>query len=156
MKKEISIHWQISSWNYIVLLLAYSWISLQLFIFTSGGWSVLFYGIIVKYFYISIFVIFSAILLIRRQKVISVDKRLLIFLFSIQIAYLMLNFGDCGDNPGRYTFVESQLSGGTNMFCNHKNSSQIAIYSMVIMPIAYSISFLLLIIKSLLSKKLKP
>jgi hypothetical protein len=104
------------------ILLIYCFISLVLFMFTSGGWSQL---IILIYLGSIYSIILALVLLINiaisiKKKHINLKISLisLTILLIVQFIALLANLGGCGDGEGSYRFYERLL--GTNgwEYCN--------------------------------------
>lgn len=113
-----------------------SWVS---FLFTSGGWSYVYYKILGGVFFIAVAIICMAMnifpIMKGKKYIYHIDKPLLLTLILIQCTYLF-NFGDCGDQPGNYTFIETVIR-GTDYFCSYQTASVLAPYVMIFMPLAY-------------------
>ncbi len=134
--------------NFLFFVALYSILSWLLFLFTSGGWSLVLYYTLGAPFY-PIFVVIASIVeifrcIIGRSQYIKVDKRFLALLLLTQCIYILFNFGDCGDSGGAYTFIE-KLIRGSEYFCTQNNNSFIVPYSMALLPMAYVITLFLFI-----------
>lgn len=124
--------------RFVVILATYALISNYLFLLTSGGWSSLFYHMITPFVYLVI-IITSAITAFinhKKDKKVKVHLCFILVLLCIQCIYLLLNFGDCGDNPGTYTFIEKTIN-GIWQYCSYASQSRISHYAMLILPFTY-------------------
>lgn len=93
----------------LTIYVAYTLVSLFLFLVTSGGWT----GVVVVMFgwipYGILLLILLASVATQRKKNhkwIAIHKRDLSILLSLQAIALLLNIGDCGDAPGVHFFIE--------------------------------------------------
>ena len=142
-------------WQFAVMVALYAFLSWQLFLLTSGGWSFVLYRVIGGYFFaaLAISCVLGCLYQARvRMSNISMDMHLALFILLFQCVYLLLNFGDCGDQPGAYTFLEKTLKGGYSYFCSYTTASSIALYSMILMPLSYVTLLLFLVTKSFFLK----
>ena len=150
MKQHLSHYSQIEIGKFafgLALYLIISWLTFQL---TSFLCFFTFYQIFGLLFFLLILIISYVILFVLRlkgQNFILVDKFLLYLLLIYQLIYLLLNVGDCGDNGGGYTFIETVVKGGENHFCFAEKSMLFPEYLMLFMPIIYIVLLIAMLTK---------
>src|SRR3989344_2375375 len=141
--------------QFVAEAISYALVSWVLFLFTSGGWSYVFYKILGGVFFIVVAIICMAMSILpimkRKKYMYHIDKTLLLTLILIQCTYLLFNFGDCGDQPGNYTFIEAAIR-GTDYFCSYQTASILAPYVMMLMPLTYITILAYMLIKIFITR----
>ena len=147
----------IGPWKLLLFTALYSLVSWKLFIETSGGWEALFYAVFGGMFFFTFSILcIGTILFNSKKRAITfyyLDKGLLTLLLIVQILYLLINQGGCGDNPGSYTFIERFFK-GADYFCSRgiTFSFPLSPYLFLLMFVAYSVVLFYLFGKTLLRK----
>ena len=115
---------ELNKWAFWWILLAYCFVSLILFMFTSGGFQI----IVIFFFlgFIYMFILLLVLLITRTiiKEIIRISQRSLIIILLVQSIALLMNRGYCAlpdtykYNPGSFRFYERIL--GTNgwEYCN--------------------------------------
>jgi len=150
MKKLLDKDIHLRPLTFSVLVVAYSLVSWILFLQTSAGWAYVFYSIVAKWFFVAVAVIAIIIGMSTylKKQVVVMSKMQIFLLIIFQLTYLLFNVGDCGDNPGSFTFLETLLK-DPQYYCSYQTSSIIAPYVMIIGPLIYFILLLAIIISTI-------
>jgi len=111
---------QYSIWFFFSLFFLYALISTFLFTVTAGGWTGL---LLVAPAWLIAYGVTSLVLLViavmktlQKKKKITLNTKILPFLLGAQVLTMLLNIGDCGDDPGVYAFWQVTLY-GAEAFC---------------------------------------